>query len=279
MNIRTDLISESFEMNKKSIYGTETFSEKSDGIISEFTAILTDSAAHSFSRPKGKYYTLKFDRLDRITQTEELKDAIIKALCRLLPENRESIMVAGLGNSDITPDALGPLTVNKLIATRHIGKELKEKLGLEKLKDVSALAPGVLGKTGIETVEIISATVEKTKPSALIVIDALAARSPERLCSTVQLSDTGISPGSGVNNSRKEISFNTLGIPVIAIGIPTVIDSSTYDSSGKNKDDNMMVTPKEIDLLIEKASEVISSALNIFLQPEISEDIISCLSQ
>lgn len=198
-----------------------------------------------------------------------------------MPGKKENLLIAGLGNTDITPDAVGPLTVKHILATRHISGQFAENIGLKGLKSVSVIAPGVLGQTGIETTELIKGAIAAVKPDAVIVIDALAAMSAERLFKTVQLCDTGISPGSGVKNARREISGKTLGIPVIAIGVPTVTDADSlaYELTGKEpeKSCDMFVTPKEVDLLCDRISEILSSALNRFLQPEIEEDIISQL--
>ena len=264
MGLRTDLVTECAAEDESSYeYGF-------DGCEVLKTVINSSELEKKLSKPKGCYYTVKFKSLDTVADVSGIKKALISALCRLVPENcRENIMIVGLGNSDITPDALGPETAGRIIATRHISSELKDKLGLTGLKSVSSVIPGVIGKTGIETSETVAAAVKLTKPSAVIAIDALAASSTDNLCRTVQMCDSGICPGSGVNNSRKELSFKTLGVPVIAIGVPTVTDSQTPD---------MMVTPKDIDILITKASELIAGALNVFMQPNISEEIIASLS-
>lgn len=264
MGLRTDLVSECDAQSKNSL------EYEIDGCRVIKTVISSNELEKKLSKPKGCYYTLKFQSLDTVTDVNGIKRALISALDALLPKAcRESIMIVGLGNSDITPDALGPETARRIIATRHIGSELKNKLGLTGLKSVSSVTPGVIGKTGIETCESIAAAVRLTRPSAVIAIDALAASSTDNLCRTIQMCNSGISPGSGVNNSRKELSLKTLGVPVIAIGVPTVTDSPTPD---------MMVTPKDIDILITKASELIAGALNIFMQPHISEEIIAALS-
>ncbi|MDD6478792.1 MAG: GPR endopeptidase [Oscillospiraceae bacterium] len=278
MGIRTDLVLEEKE-SRGEIEGAR-FENRDYGEISvSFTEIISDTAARKLSKPKGRYITVEFDSIEKLADYDELTTGIVNSVKKLLPEGTDDILLVGLGNSDITPDALGPLVMNKILATRHISRSLANSIGLKGLKKVSVLTPGVLGKTGIETAEIIMATVEKIKPSAVITVDALAARKPHRLCNTVQLTDTGISPGSGVNNSRKEISQKTLGVPVISIGIPTVVDISKYKFgvyeeckfSGK---ENMIVTPKDIDNLITKSSLLLASALNIFLQPNIDENIL-----
>ena len=205
-------------------------------------------------------------------------------------------MIVGLGNLYVTPDALGPKVVPEIEVTRHI-LEYMPKAMPEDTRPVSAISPGVLGITGIETMEILKGVVDNVKPKLLIVIDALASRSIDRISSSIQIADTGIVPGAGVENKRKEISKKTLGIPVIAIGIPTVVDLATvtnecidifienlqekamsndYLNKLKEKDNyedikealvpkdyNMIVTPKEIDKLIENMSKIISKAINM----------------
>ena len=205
-------------------------------------------------------------------------------------------MIVGLGNLYVTPDALGPKAVPEIEVTRHI-LEYMPKAMPEDTRPVSAISPGVLGITGIETMEILKGVVDNVKPKLLIVIDALASRSIDRISSSIQIADTGIVPGAGVENKRKEISKKTLGIPVIAIGIPTVVDLATvtnecidifienlqekamsndYLNKLKEKDNyedikealvpkdyNMIVTPKEIDKLIENMSKIISKAINM----------------
>ncbi len=278
MGIRTDLVLEEKEICSDG-GGIEATEEQLDGVSVSYTEIKNEQASLKLSKPQGKYITLEFSSFEHLVDYGELTEAFVSSLERLLPKNRENIMVVGLGNSDITPDALGPLAVNRVLATRHIGKTLAENLGLSGLKSVSVITPGVLGKTGIETAEIVMSAAEKIKPTAIIAIDALAARRPSRLCNTIQLTDTGISPGSGVHNSRRELSLKNMGIPVIAVGVPTVVDISTYrfdlsgDSIGEGEE-NMIVTPKDIDRLIGQASEVISRSLNIFLQPDIDRDIL-----
>ena len=207
----------------------------------------------------------------------------------MLPVNG-TVLVVGLGNISITPDALGPKSAGYILATRHISDELKKSIGFENMRSVASLSPGVLGQTGIETGEIVRGIVDRIKPTAVITVDALASRNLSRLGSTVQMSDTGISPGSGVGNQRKRLDEETLGVKVISIGVPTVVDGATlaHDLIDKEKStsysvlpesEQMMVTPKEIDLLIERASKLVGMAINCALQPDISpEDIMSLVS-
>lgn len=282
MQVRTDLVSEQREMHAEQIKGAVSSYEAIGEVTLERVKITDSQAAEILSKPIGTYITVKFGDLTILPDLSDIRNAVITALNELLPEKRDNVLVVGLGNSDITPDAIGPMTADRMLATRHIGRELAENLGLDGLKSVSALIPGVLGKTGIEALEIIKGTISRTKPSAVIVIDALAARRTERLCKTVQLCNTGISPGSGVNNSRMEISQKVLGIPVIAIGIPTVVDVASLigDFTGQKTPEKlrgMMVTPKDIDLLIRRSAELLSESLNLFLQPQIDEKTLRAL--
>lgn len=277
-NIRTDLIAEHQETQGKNLSGVHQSQESFGDATLTTVKIYEDSAAKILNKPLGSYYTVSFSRLDHLYETQNLIDATVCALRALAPNHTKSALVVGLGNTEITPDALGPLTADRVLATRHLRDDLKRDLGLTDLKSVCCLTPNVLGKTGIESYDLISATVKKTKPDIIIAVDALAARSPHRLCRTIQLSDSGICPGAGVNNSRKELSKKTVGVPVIAVGIPTVIDANNFFENEDTLTENMMVTPKEIDLLIEKSADILSRALNIFLQPKLDISVIESLT-
>lgn len=274
MNIRTDLISEE---NLAESEGIKSEGKTVDGIEIETAEIKSDEAAKRVNKPKGKYCTVRFERLDGITDIAPLKSAIIYALSDLLNGRNDNALIVGLGNADITPDALGPLCTGRVIATRHISDELKGALGLDGLHTVSCIVPGVLGKTGIEAVDIIKAAVKSIEPDIVLVIDALAARTPDNLCRTIQMTDSGIAPGSGVKNERKALNRDTLGVPVIALGIPTVIDANCL-SPALTTDENMMVTPKEIDLLISRAADITARAINTVFQPSLDEKAIESLS-
>ena len=270
MNIRTDLVSEE---NLSEDDGIKTNQRILDGIKTEIAEIKTNTAAKRLNKPIGKYCTIRFDRLENILDTAPLKASIVEALRELTNGINNNALIVGLGNADITPDALGPLCADSIIATRHITEELKKNLELENLHCVSCIVPGVLGKTGIEAVDIIKAAVNEIKPDIVIAVDALAARTPENLCRTVQMTDSGIAPGSGVKNERKAINRDNLGVPTVALGIPTVIDASWLPG-----DENMMVTPKEIDLLISRAAAVIARSVNMFFQPSLDEETIESLT-
>lgn len=274
MNIRTDLVAEIKAEKQPDISGVEVIEEQINDVNISTVKILDEKASETLEKPIGSYCTISFPRLDFVCETCDIINATVKALKAVTKANIKQSLVVGLGNTDITPDALGPIVADRVLATRHLTDELKRDLGLDGLKSVSTITPNVLGKTGIESYDLVSATAKKIKPDIIIAVDALACRDPERLCRTIQIADSGICAGSGVNNARKPLNLATLGIPVIALGVPTVIDANSFF----NSDENMMVTPKEIDLLVEKAADIISRAINIFLQPEIDIDTIESLT-
>lgn len=274
MNIRTDLVTE----NKEDInYNADGIYEKKEifNDVSMLTVKITNNSTANFlQKPIGTYCTISFPRLDFMCNTENIVKITVKALKSIVKNNINSALVVGLGNTAITPDALGPLVCDRVLATRHLTRELKQNLGLNGLKSVCLISPNVLGKTGIESYDLIAAATKKIKPDIIIAVDALACRSPDRLCRTIQISSSGITAGSGVNNSRKPLNQDTLGIPVIAMGVPTVIDANHLFET----QENMMVTPKEIDLLVEKSAGIISKSINMFLQPEVDISVIESLT-
>ena len=281
MSIRTDLAIELIKGENGEQKGVESEVIKKGETLISTVKITSKEGEEAVGKPMGNYITVEFPPIYKISDYSELKNSLVWALNTLSPEKRESILIAGLGNTEITPDAVGPLTAKQILATRHISGQFAENIGLKGLKSVSVLSPGVLGQTGIETAELIKGAIEAVKPDTVIVIDALAAKSTKRLFKTVQLCNTGISPGSGIKNSRRELSEKTLGVPVIAIGVPTVTDADTValELTGKEPEENsnMFVTPKEVDLLVDRISELLALSLNRFLQPEIEEEIISQL--
>jgi len=285
--IRSDLACEA-GCDLSNIEGTE-YSKVGRGVCTvEALSVNTEEAAVKLGHAMGNYVTVTSERLWLLSdETVELisdiiSDQIKKMICKLCGIDKiapdTSILVVGLGNRSITADALGPQAVDLLMVTRHLNeldRTLFEDLGMCRL---SALTPGVLGKTGIESSELIRATVESVSPDAIIVIDALAAGTVERLATTVQLSDTGIDPGAGIGNLRTRISEEALGIPVLAIGIPTVVDSSTLVSDALlranvseldeetlarlENNRSFYVTPKETDLITERSAKLLSDAIN-----------------
>lgn len=294
MNFRTDLAIEcKEEYGESEIEGvkyTEKYNETSKTTIIE---VLNKKGELAIGKPIGNYVTVEVPNFS--SDGEILDDrltAVKEELARLVPTDG-IILVAGLGNDNITPDALGPRTVDKIIATRHISAELAKSVGLEGLRMVCAVAPGVLGQTGIETGEIIMGVSKSVKPSAVITVDALASRRLSRLGCTVQIADTGVTPGSGVGNARAQINEQTLGVPVISIGVPTVVDAATLANDllgdGEEEKDlfskldgqgaNMIVTPREIDLMIDRAAKLLALAINSALQPTLTaEDIMAMTS-
>lgn len=273
--VRTDLAFESHNMILKN-----NRSEKTDGIASQTekydthsitrVKVKTKSAAEKIKKPIGSYVTLHSEHISSGLFTEELSKALASELKAFLPHEQSYplVLVAGLGNSAVTPDSIGPRVVSELIITRHIKKADE---GFFSLRPVCALAPGVLGITGMESAEIFSAVCDKIKPDIIIAVDALAAADIENLGTTLQLSDTGISPGSGVHNRRNALNRETLNAPVIALGIPTVCDlAAVQPSAATAYGESIMVTPKSIDAIVSRASTIISRGLNLALQSDLS---------
>lgn len=282
---RTDLAVEKLENGGISDFGIRREYIKKKTCELTVIRVENETGAKNIGKPIGTYITLEMPAFfDNGGIQSDAENIFCEQLSRLLPKGEKTVLVVGLGNSKITPDALGPATADGVLATRHITRELAEQIGLDGIKSVAVLTTGVLGQTGIETSEIILGTVKKIDPKAVIVVDALAARSVKRLGCTVQFSDTGISPGSGVNNARCEISEKLLGVPVIAIGVPTVVDAATLIEDLTGNVDigicdaaKMMVTPKEIDMMIDRAAAFISHCVNRVLQPEIEPEILRLL--
>lgn len=281
IRVRTDLILESSEIaepEKEYMNGIkiEEKNLKEKDIKITDVQIISDTAAKRLGKQKGRYITIEAASLIdsneesyHINVSEELKKAIISMLS--MHNNIRHILVAGLGNHDAMPDALGPVTVSNLRITRNIDEDAEYI--------ISAIVPNVMAKTGMESAEVLQGIVAMTHPDLVIVIDALAARRMERLGRTIQITDTGIEPGSGVMNRRKKVNKEVLGVPVIAIGVPTVIDAGTivYDAISKISSDedakelkkyiddyseNMYVTPKDIDDYIKRVSYTLSEAIN-----------------
>lgn len=273
MAIRTDLTLETVNRGKLSEGITRTERGETFRVTEIF--IESDAAGKSAGKRKGRYVTLEGKALSRFSEDyEEMVHELAEELRGLVPEEG-AVLVVGLGNNDITPDALGPKAACRVLATRHLFRELEKEDYPEGLREVSVSFTGVLGQTGVETAEAVRALAEKIKPSAIIVIDALACSEVSRLGATIQLCNTGISPGSGVQNSRKELSDITMGVPVIAVGVPTVVDMHTIaeNITGREPQENlpnMMVTPKDVDKLIENCSRLVANAVNLALHEGMS---------
>lgn len=289
-SVRTDLAleaKESFEEDDVEIRGVEIeeYRDEEREICTTIVKIVTENGAKAMGKPVGNYITLEAPNMSAEDEDyhREISAVLAQHLEKLLGKGEQTVLVVGLGNREVTPDALGPDVVGNLKITRHIAKEYGRASmeGCKKL--VSAIVPGVMAQTGMETLEIIKGVVKETKPQAVIVIDALAARSVRRLNRTIQITDTGINPGSGVGNHRNGISEAVLGVPVIAIGVPTVVDAATIvndcvEQVAETKErlqsirekispnlNTMFVTPKDIDETIRRVSFTISEGLNIAL--------------
>ena len=241
-NFRTDLALERRDIYKKvnklnEIDGVESIEEEiNEKIKLSKVKITNKNGEEAIGKPIGNYITIDVKGLkladdDEIKKISDVLSNELKEMLNIHVNKQEDILIVGLGNIYVTPDALGPKVINEIDVTRHLIKYLPQYVE-EGTRPVSAIAPGVLGTTGIETVEILKGIVENIKPKLLIVIDALASRSIDRISSTIQISDTGIVPGAGVGNTRQEISEKTLGIPIISIGIPTVVELATLVSYG-----------------------------------------------
>lgn len=271
-DFRTDLALERHEMlNESEMSGIKTeISETGNMKITKIT-VATRDASLKIGRPEGTYITAEIPPLSEYCAEEtETVEALARLIVSLLPEEG-TVLTVGLGNESITPDALGPVSCSMILATRHISGELSEDTGLGRLRPSAVFAPGVLGQTGVETAEMIKGITRLISPCAVIVIDALAAGRLSRLGRTVQISDSGIIPGSGVGNSRAEISRRTLGVPVISIGVPTVADVRAVVSDiSDDESGNMIVTSREIDVVISRAARLTALAVNKALQPHIS---------
>ncbi|EDT75366.1 GPR endopeptidase [Clostridium butyricum] len=325
-NVRTDLALEAKEIyqekhrKEKDIDGIEVINEIDNDIKVTTVKVKDENGARKIGKPKGNYVTIdipEFTAYDGETM-DRVSQVVSEILGRMINIDVEkTALVVGLGNWKVTPDALGPKVTEGIMVTRHLKTVMPEIMD-DSVRPVCSIAPGVLGITGVETVEIIKGTVERVKPDVVICIDALAARRVERVNTTIQIGDTGISPGAGVGNNRKQINEDNLGVKVIAIGVPTVVDAVTIandtidmvvDSLMKNSssgndfykmlgslDKNeksslirevlsskslgeMIVTPKDIDLIINSLAKIISNGINMAVQPNMDmEDINKFMS-
>jgi len=325
-NVRTDLALEAKEIyqekhrKEKDIDGIEVINEIDNDIKVTTVKVKDENGARKIGKPKGNYVTIdipEFTAYDGETM-DRVSQVVSEILGRMINIDVEkTALVVGLGNWKVTPDALGPKVTEGIMVTRHLKTVMPEIMD-DSVRPVCSIAPGVLGITGVETVEIIKGTVERVKPDVVICIDALAARRVERVNTTIQIGDTGISPGAGVGNNRKQINEDNLGVKVIAIGVPTVVDAVTIAndtidmvvdslmnnaSSGndfykmlgsldKNEKSSlirevlsskslgeMIVTPKDIDLIINSLAKIISNGINMAVQPNMDmEDINKFMS-
>ncbi|MBD5550775.1 MAG: GPR endopeptidase [Lachnospiraceae bacterium] len=294
LQVRTDLALEAKETVQKpeeEIRGVRVEEEKDTENEIYITRVIieTKNGAKIMGKPMGTYITLEAPNMATADEGyhREISEKVADQIRELLPDEKEelSVLVVGLGNREVTADALGPNTADQLHITRHVVREFgKAAYDKNKVHMISAIVPGVMAKTGMETCEIIRGVVEQTKPDVIIAIDALAARSTKRLNRTIQITDTGVQPGSGVGNHRHALTEETLGIPVIGIGIPTVVDAGTIVGDAVEQVEremlfcsdihalkmaelqNMYVTTKDIDDVVNRLSYTVSEAINIALE-------------
>lgn len=267
---RTDLAVEERELIRGSaeqtseLPGVRATEETRRGFKVTTVDILDAEGEKALCKPIGRYITIDLEALLRRTENafEEaatLVGEIIREMQR--PDMGGGTLVAGLGNEAVTPDAVGPLTMNSVVATRHLKASMPQDFAA--FSTVAAVRPGVLGTTGIESAELLRSVCQSMSPSRMIAVDALAAASLERLCRTVQISDTGIVPGSGVGNNRAELCERTLGVPVIAIGVPTVVDASIFSDDARAQ--GMFVSPRDIDACVRDMAKLIGYGVNLAL--------------
>lgn len=322
INVRTDLVLEAREIYKENhrdemdIDGIEVIEESEKDIKVTTVKVKNEAGAEKIGKPMGNYITIDMPTFtaydgETMNRVSEVVSEILGRLIKL--DTEKTALIVGLGNWHVTPDALGPKVTEKIMITRHLKAVMPEAID-DSVRPVCSIVPGVLGVTGVETAEIIKGVVEKIKPDLVICIDALAARRVERVNTTIQIGDTGISPGAGVGNNRKQINEESLGVKVIAIGVPTVVDAITItndtidlvvdslinnSSSGtdfyrmlksldKNEKENlikevlssktdmdMIVTPKDIDLIINSLSKIIANGINMAVQPNMNMEEIN----
>lgn len=273
MAIRTDLAVEAKTLWEQSagkttqLEGVIARERESEGLAVTQVEITNEQGQAALGKEIGTYVTVELPRFDR--SVYRCARAVAAELRALLPEEG-SVLIVGLGNPAVTPDALGPQSVQRVFLTRHLIANLPAQFG--RCRSVSAVTPGVLATTGIESLELVRGAVSHVRPDFVIAIDALAAGSMERLCRTVQLSDTGIVPGSGVGNRRAAFSEESLGVPVCSLGVPTVVDASALCEGAEER---MVVTPRDIDAQIAWLSRVLADGVNLALHPDFSYEEIA----
>ncbi|HZJ76915.1 MAG TPA: GPR endopeptidase, partial [Oscillospiraceae bacterium] len=311
--LRTDLALEAREahkeQNREEILGVSIDKQEVGDVLITRVEVLDEHGADVIGKPRGKYITLESSSLRKADADfkDEISKLLAKELRAITPQNEGGkALVVGLGNRAITPDSLGPQVVSKIFVTRHLFKFYKKKEDIDVI-EMSAVSPGVMGTTGLEISEVIKGIVDNSKPDIVIAVDALAARKVERINTTIQISTTGITPGSGIGNERKALDKSNLGVPVIAIGVPTVVDAATLTSDtigmvinafskqtkvgsqfynmlkGLEEEDkyelikevlepysaNIIVTPKGVDEIITNLSQIIANGINIAMHPGI----------
>ena len=280
---RTDLALEAKELWEESaqdtarLEGVEALSQTREGFQAETVRILDERGEQALGKPPGQYITLTMDGLARREEdafpraARAIAGELAQLMAGIAPDGL--VLVAGLGNRAITPDAVGPKVHEHTLVTRHLVAQMPEHFG--SLRPVASLSAGVLSTTGMESAELIQAVCRRLSPACVVAVDALASRSLKRLCRTVQLSDTGISPGSGVGNHRRALDRASLGVPVLAVGVPTVVEASTLaaDLLGAEQlppleeGGGLLVTPKDIDSQVDDLAKVIGYGISLALQP------------
>ncbi len=297
--------------------GIEMSVDERDNVSLTLVKVTNREGEKATGKPIGTYITLESSYMRENTPEihQDIKKLFADSLSELIKlKKQDTVLIVGLGNRYVTPDSLGPKVISGIVVTRHIADTLPEEIK-GNVRAVSAVTPGVMGLTGIETWEIIKGITERTKPSLIIAIDALAARKASRINATIQMADTGVTPGAGVGNVRGAINKETMGVPVIAIGVPTVVDAATLvndslssilnsmlEASKESKDfyrtlesireedryslisacldpytENMFVTPKEIDSVVDNLASIISGGINMALQPEIDLENVNIM--
>ena len=289
MGKRTDLAMEARELWQESagettqLPGVRARETVHKGVTATTVEILDRRGAEALGKPEGTYVTLELERglIREPAGFVRAAARLGRELARMLPGSG-AVLVAGLGNAAVTPDAIGPRALDHLVVTRHLGRSFPQ------LRPVSAIAPGVLGTTGLESVEVVRGIVERSKPCCVVVVDALASRNLDRVCTTVQLTDTGIVPGSGVGNRRAAFDQKTLGVPVLAVGVPTVVEASTLlqdvlEAHGCERPASqslcspyMVVTPKDIDARVDRIARLLGYGISLGLHRSLSVEDISC---
>ena len=280
-NRRTDLALEARELWQESageqtqLKGVQARDSRREGYAVTTVRILDQEGAQALGKPAGTYVTLTVDGLARREEDAfgRAVRAVAAELTQLLAGLEGPVLVACLGNRAVTPDAVGPKVHDHLLITRHLVDQAPEHFGA--FRPVASVAAGVLGTTGVESGELVGALTGRLKPVCIIAVDALASRSLDRLCRTIQLADTGITPGSGVGNHRHALDRESLGVPVIAIGVPTVVDGATLaadllgtaDLPPLGREGEMLVTPKDIDSQVNDLAKVIGYGITLALQP------------
>lgn len=290
---RTDLALEAKELfgeDTAALPGVESRECVAEGYPLTTVRVTGREGAQALGKPEGTYHTLDLTALGHREDGAfpRAVEAVKGLLLPLLPQGKGTVLVVGLGNRAITPDAVGPKTADRTLVTRHLIQMAPEQFG--DFRPVAALAAGVLGTTGVESGELARAVCDKIKPDAVIAIDALCARRVERLCVTVQVCDTGISPGSGVGNHRFSLDRASLGVPVIALGVPTVVEGHTLcadilEDAGKHMEEDLskapgaslFVTPRDIDQRVEDMAKVLSYAVSLALQPQLTLEDLEAL--